>query len=50
MQDTAQAFGATATVNYESIYLATINSPAELKLAAEVAEQLVGAHNEVRDL
>lgn len=46
----AQAFGASATVKYERIYPATINSPAEFRLAADVAEQLVGAHNVVRDL
>ena len=46
----AQAFGATATVKYERIYPATINSPAEFSLAADVAEQLVGVHNLVRDL
>ncbi|MDB5890122.1 MAG: Peptidase amidohydrolase [Polaromonas sp.] len=46
----AQAFGATATVTYERVYPATINSPAEFKLATEVADQLVGAHNVVRDL
>jgi amidohydrolase len=46
----AQAFGATATVKYERIYPATINSPLEFKLAADVAEHLVGAHNVVRDL
>jgi len=46
----AEAFGATATVNYERIYPATINSPAEYSLAARVAEQLVGAENLVRNL
>ena len=46
----AQAFGATATVNYQRIYPATINSPAEFTLAADVAEQLVGEQNVVRDL
>ena len=46
----AQAFGASATVKYERVYPATINSPAEFSLAADVAEQLVGAHNVVRDL
>ena len=46
----ALAFGATASVKYERIYPATINSPAEFTLAADVAEQLVGAHNLVRDL
>jgi amidohydrolase len=46
----AQGFGATATVKYERIYPATINSLAEFALAATVADQLVGPHNVVRDL
>ncbi|WP_332774855.1 M20 aminoacylase family protein [Polaromonas sp.] len=46
----AQGFGATATVTYERIYPATINSPAEYTLATAVAEQLVGAENVVRNL
>ena len=46
----AEGFGATATVNYERIYPATINSPAEYTLATGVAEQLVGAENVVRNL
>lgn len=46
----AQGFGATATVKYERIYPATINSPAEYTLATSVAEQLVGAENVVRNL
>jgi hippurate hydrolase len=46
----AQGFGATATVTYERIYPATINSPAEYTLAATVAEQLVGAQNVVTNL
>ena len=46
----AEGFGATATVNYERIYPATINSPAEYALATRVAEQLVGADNLVRNL
>ncbi len=46
----AQGFGATATVKYERIYPATINSPTEFALAAAVADQLVGPHNVVRDL
>ncbi|MGH8857335.1 MAG: amidohydrolase, partial [Polaromonas sp.] len=36
----AQGFGATATVKYERIYPATINSPAEYALATAVADQL----------
>jgi amidohydrolase len=46
----AEGFGATATVTYERIYPATINSPAEYTLATSVAEQLVGAENLVRNL
>jgi len=46
----AQGFGATASVNYERIYPATINSPAEYALSASVAEQLVGLENVVRNL
>jgi amidohydrolase len=46
----AQGFGATATVKYEKIYPATINSPAEYTMAVDVAEQLVGAENVVRNL
>ena len=46
----AEGFGATATVNYERIYPATINSPAEYRLATQVAEQLVGAKNVVSNL
>ncbi len=46
----AQGFGATAKVRYERIFPATINSPAEFRLAADVADHLVGAHNVVRDL
>lgn len=46
----AAGFGATASVTYERIYPATINSPAEYTLARTVAEQLVGAHNVVPNL
>ena len=46
----AEGFGATATVNYERIYPATINSPTEYQLATLVAEQLVGVENVVRNL
>ncbi len=46
----AEGFGATATVNYERVYPATINSPAEYTLATSVAEQLVGSANLVRNL
>ena len=42
-QAIAQAFGATATVHYERIYPATINTVAEAEFAGDVAESLVGA-------
>jgi amidohydrolase len=46
----ALGFGASASVNYERIYPATINSYDEAVFAAEVAESLVGADHVVRDL
>ncbi|MFN3376250.1 MAG: M20 aminoacylase family protein [Burkholderiaceae bacterium] len=46
----ALGFGATATVHYERIYPATINTEDEAMFAAEVAESLVGADHVVRDL
>jgi amidohydrolase len=46
----ALGFGASASVRYERIYPATINTPRETDFAADVAESLVGAENVVRDL
>ena len=46
----ALGFGATASVLYERIYPATINSPREAMFAADVAESLVGADHVVRDM
>ena len=46
----ALGFGATATVRYERLYPATINSAPEAMLAADVAEALVGSDHVVRDL
>ena len=46
----AQSFGATATVKYERIYPATINSEPEAKFAADVAASLVGESNVRRDI
>ena len=46
----ALGFGATATVNYERIYPATINTPRETEFAGEVAESLVGPEHVVRDM
>ncbi len=46
----ALGFGATATVHYERIYPATINTEAEAIFAGDVAQALVGAENLVRNL
>ena len=46
----ALAFGATASVKYERIYPATVNSPREALFAADVAQSLVGADHVVRDM
>ena len=46
----ALGFGATATVHYERIYPATINTPREANFAADTAESLVGADHVVRDM
>jgi hippurate hydrolase len=46
----AAAFGATARVDYQRVYPATINTRAEAEFAADVAESLVGPDNVVRDL
>jgi amidohydrolase len=46
----ALGLGATATVNYERIYPATVNTADEARFAGDVAEGLVGAEHVVRDL
>jgi amidohydrolase len=46
----AAAFGATATLKYERMYPATINTAREAEFAASVADGLVGPNNVVRDL
>lgn len=46
----ALGFGATATVRYERMYPATINTESDAQFAGDVAEALVGAENVVRDL
>ena len=46
----AAAFGASATLDYQRVYPATINHDREAELAATVAEALVGAENVVRNL
>ena len=49
-QSVAQGFGARASVHYERIYPATVNSHDEALFGQAVAEELVGSHNVVRDL
>ncbi len=46
----ALGMGATATVQYERSYPATINSPDEASFAGRVAESLVGAEHVDRDM
>jgi metal-dependent amidase/aminoacylase/carboxypeptidase family protein len=46
----ALGFGATASVKYERVYPATINTAREAEFAADVAESLVGGDHVVRDL
>lgn len=46
----AQGFGATATVHYERMYPATVNTETEARFAAQVAAGLVGDDHVVRDL
>ncbi|OZI47013.1 peptidase M20 [Bordetella genomosp. 5] len=46
----SQAFGATAEVNYERIYPATLNTPQHAVLVADIATEMVGKENVVRDL
>ena len=46
----AQGFGATASVRYERMYPATLNTAKEAMFAADVAQSLVGPERVVRDL
>jgi hippurate hydrolase len=46
----ALGFGATATVTYDRIYPATVNTPREALFAADVAESLVGSDHVTRDM
>ncbi|HWT17633.1 MAG TPA: amidohydrolase, partial [Variovorax sp.] len=46
----AAGFGATASIKYERIYPATINTAPEAMFAADVAESLVGASNVERSM
>jgi amidohydrolase len=46
----ADGFGAKATVNYERVYPATINTATEAAFAADVATSLVGAERVLRHM
>jgi hippurate hydrolase len=46
----ASAFGATAQVKYERIYPATLNTPQHANLVADIATEMIGKENVVRDL
>jgi metal-dependent amidase/aminoacylase/carboxypeptidase family protein len=46
----AEAFGATATVRYERVYPATVNTAREAEFARDVAIDLVGADNVIWNL
>jgi hippurate hydrolase len=50
VESVAVGFGATASLNYQRVYPATINTPAEAAFAAEVAKSLVGPDKVMRDL
>ena len=50
VESIAVGFGASATLDYQRIYPATINSREEAEFAADVAESLVGPERVVRDL
>ena len=50
VETTARAFGAEGRTIYERIYPATINHPAQARFAGDVAAQLVGEDNVIRDL
>lgn len=49
-QAVALGFGATATVRYERMYPATVNTAPEARFAAQVAQSLVGPAQVVQDL
>jgi amidohydrolase len=50
VESTARAFGAEAKMVYERIYPATVNPATQARFAADVAAELVGEDNVVRNL
>jgi hippurate hydrolase len=50
IEQVAHGFDAAATMHYQKIYPPTINTPAHADLVAELATELFGAENVMRDL
>jgi hippurate hydrolase len=50
VQAIAAAFGAIAELTYERLYPATLNTPQHANLVADIATEMVGKENVVRDL
>jgi amidohydrolase len=50
VESTARAFGGTGEVKYERLYPATINHRPQFEYAADVADELVGRDNVVRNM
>lgn len=50
IEQVAAAFGAAATLTYEKVYPATINTPTEAMFVADVAAELFGQDKVVRDM
>lgn len=50
IEQVAAGFGASASLDYQKIYPATINTPAHAMFVADVATELFGAEQVVRDL
>ena len=50
IEQVAHGFDATARMHYQKIYPPTINTPAHADLVAELATELFGAENVMRDL
>jgi hippurate hydrolase len=50
VESVAAGLGATASLNYQRMYPATLNTPREAQFAADVASALVGADKVVRNL
>ncbi|RYH61193.1 MAG: amidohydrolase [Alcaligenaceae bacterium] len=49
-QGVAQAFGASAEMNYDRLFPATLNTPQHAHLVADIATELLGREHVIRDL